>query len=103
MGGIGTYDLLERYPKYYAAAFSICGAADTELMVKKAKEIPLWIFHGAKDDVVSPAYSRELYAALKKVNAPVRYTEYPDANHNSWDPAFAEPELLPWLFSHHKL
>ncbi|MEO6166749.1 MAG: phospholipase [Chitinophagales bacterium] len=99
LGGFGTYDLLIRYPNYYAAAFSICGACNVELMSKKGKHQPLWIFHGAKDDVVSPAFDRDLYASLKKKNKEVKCTEYPDANHNSWDPAFAEPELLTWLFS----
>lgn len=102
LGGFGTYDLLIRYPRYYAAAFSICGACNVSLYTKKAKKTPLWIFHGAKDDVVDPAFDRELFQKLKKAKAPVKYTEYPDANHNSWDPAFAEPELLLWLFSQHR-
>jgi acetyl esterase/lipase len=36
--------------------------------------------------------------ALKAAGADVKYTEYPGVGHNSWDNAFAEPELLPWLF-----
>jgi hypothetical protein len=40
--------------------------------------------------------------ALKKAGAEVRFTLYPGVNHNSWDSAFAEPDLLPWLFSHKK-
>ena len=103
MGGMGTYDMLIRYPDYFAAAFSICGGSDVALYTKRAKNIPLWIFHGARDEVVSPASNRELYKALMTAAAPdVTYTEYPDANHNSWDNAFAEPRLLPWLFSNKK-
>ena len=102
MGGIGTYDLLMRYPGYFAAAFSICGACDVKKMAKKAAHVPIWIFHGAKDDVVNPSYDRKLSEKLKKKKSEVKYTEYPDANHNSWDSAFAEPDLLPWLLSHHK-
>src|SRR4030095_10578149 len=102
MGGIGTYDMLIRYPGYFTAAFTICGACNVKLMTKKGKHQRLWIFHGAKDDVVSPEFDRSLYASLKKKNPDIKYTEYPEANHNSWDPAFAEPELLPWLFSYHK-
>lgn len=102
LGGFGTYDLLIRYPRYYAAAFSICGACNVSLFARKAKKIPLWIFHGAKDDVVDPAFDRQLFQKLKEANAPVKFTEFPNANHNSWDPAFAEPELLPWLFSQHR-
>jgi predicted peptidase len=32
--------------------------------------------------------------------ADMQLTIYPGVNHNSWDNAFAEPQLLPWLFSH---
>jgi predicted peptidase len=40
--------------------------------------------------------------ALKKVKASVKFTLYPNANHNSWDAAFAEPDLLSWLFAQKK-
>ena len=102
LGAMGTYDLLIRFPDYYAAAFTIAGDCNVDLVAKKAKRVPLWIFHGAKDDVVDIKDDRMLYATLKKNGAPVRFTEYADANHNSWDPAFAEPDLLPWLFAQHK-
>jgi predicted peptidase len=31
----------------------------------------------------------------------VKYTEYPGVGHNSWDKAYAEPELMQWLLSQH--
>lgn len=99
MGGMGTYEMLRRKPKLFAAAFAICGG-DNVKNVKKYRKVPLWVFHGAKDDIVDPSFSENIVAELKKRNAVVKYTVYPDANHNSWDPALAEPELLPWLFSH---
>jgi hypothetical protein len=37
--------------------------------------------------------------ALKAKKANVKLTLYPNADHNSWDPAFAEAGLMPWLFS----
>ena len=36
---------------------------------------------------------RDIYKISEKL------TIYPNANHNSWDSSFAEPQLLPWLFS----
>jgi predicted peptidase len=100
MGGFGTYDMVLRYGNYFAAAFPICGQSFVDLMIKDANNIPLWIFHGAKDDVVSIVPDRSLYKALMDAgDKKVKYTEYPDANHNSWDAAFAEPDLLPWLFA----
>jgi len=101
MGAMGTYELLRRKPKIFAAAFAICGG-DNLANVKKYKHIPLWIFHGGKDDVVSPELSKEIADHLKVIGKEVKFTLYADDNHNSWDSAFAEPQLLPWLFSHKK-
>ena len=77
--------------------------ADIPLLVQNAKEVPMWIFHGEKDPVVSPEPNRELYKALMTAGAKdVTYSEYPGVAHDSWTNAFAEPKLLPWLFSHKK-
>ncbi|MCZ4245610.1 alpha/beta hydrolase-fold protein [Pedobacter punctiformis] len=99
MGGMGTFELLRRKRNTFAAAFSICGGDNTN-NIKKYQTIPLWIFHGAKDDVVDPAFSIAIAERLKVVGDEVKFSLYPKDNHNSWDSAFAEPELLPWLFSH---
>jgi hypothetical protein len=40
-----------------------------------------------------------MIAALRQAGGKPKYTEYPGVAHNSWFKAFAEPELLPWLFS----
>ncbi len=102
MGGMGTFELLSRKPKIFAAAIPICGGGDTESVKKYAKRVDLWVFHGAKDDVVTPENSDRMVTALKEAGANVKYTLYPEANHNSWDNAFAEPDLLSWLFSNKK-
>jgi predicted peptidase len=99
MGGMGTYELLRRKPNTFAAAFAICGG-DNVANVNKYKKVPLWIFHGGKDDVVPPVLSTTVANQLKIIGKEVKITLYPDDNHNSWDSAFAEPQLLPWLFSH---
>ena len=98
MGGMGTFEILRRMRGEFAAAFAVCGGDNPE-NVRKYKNIPLWIFHGAKDDVVPPENSQIIADALKAKKADVKFTMYPEANHNSWDQAFAEPELLSWLFS----
>jgi predicted peptidase len=101
MGGMGTFELVRRMPKTFAAAFPICGGANPAT-AKKMDDVDWWIFHGAKDDVVPPRHSEVMVKALKKEGANVKFTLYPNANHNSWDPAFTEPELLSWLFSKKK-
>ena len=99
MGGMGTYELLARNPNRFAAAIAICGAGDPKYVNNYAKKIPVWAFHGAKDNVVDPLQSMKMVSALLNEGAFPRLTLYDFANHNSWDPAFAEPELLQWLFS----
>ncbi|KAA8480209.1 phospholipase/carboxylesterase [Arcticibacter tournemirensis] len=101
MGGMGTFELLRRKPEVFAAAFAICGG-DNVKNVKKYRKIPLWIFHGAKDDIVDPQFSERIVEELHKKGNDVKFTVYPEANHNSWDSALAEPDLLPWLFSNIK-
>ena len=101
MGGMGTFEIVRRNPKLFAAAFPICGGA-APATAPKLKRVHWWVFHGAKDNVVVISHSEKMVEALKRVNASVQFTVYPEANHNSWDAAFAEPELFPWLFSHKK-
>ncbi|MBE9584823.1 prolyl oligopeptidase family serine peptidase [Mucilaginibacter sp. JRF] len=102
MGGMGTFEMLRRQPKTFAAAFAICGG-DNSLNAKiYAKKVPLWVFHGAKDNVVPADHSEVMVAAIRQAGGDPRYTVYPNATHDSWTQAFAEPDLLPWLFSHKK-
>ncbi|MBL7740902.1 MAG: prolyl oligopeptidase family serine peptidase [Chitinophagaceae bacterium] len=101
MGGMGTFEIVRRKPDYFAAGIAICGGAHPATAVKINKT-KWWVFHGAKDDVVLPAYSEKIVEALRKAKVSVKFTVYPEANHNSWDPAFAEPGLLDWLLTQRK-
>ena len=101
MGGMGTFELVRRMPGVFAAAFPICGGAHPAT-AQQIRKTTWWVFHGVKDDVVPIVLSEVMVNALNGVKASVKFTRYPEASHNSWDPAFAEPELLPWLFSQEK-
>ncbi|TCC88315.1 carboxylesterase family protein [Pedobacter hiemivivus] len=101
MGGMGTYELLRRKPQLFAAAFTICGG-DNVANVQKYKNTPLWIFHGEQDHTVPVVLSTRIADRLRELGSPMKLTLYPYVDHNSWDSAFAEPELLPWLFSKRK-
>jgi dienelactone hydrolase len=101
MGGYGTWAFASKYPDDLAAIAPICGGGDPE-EAWKIRRLPVWCFHGAKDDVVPPSESQKMVDALKKYNANVKYTLYPDANHNSWDSAYGNDSLYSWLLSHKK-
>lgn len=98
MGGFGTWDLITRHPDMWAAAAPVCGGADEATAAKVAK-LPIWTFHGDKDTVVKPSRSRNMVEALKKAGGEPRYTEYPGVGHDSWNPTYADPKLLEWMFS----
>ena len=102
MGGMGTFELLARKPDTFAAAIPICGGTNPALLPIYAGKVPLWIFHGADDQVVKVKQSRRVVEKLEQMGHSPRYTEYPGVKHNSWDNAFAEPKLLEWLFNQHK-
>jgi predicted peptidase len=97
MGGFGTFEILWRKPHLFAAAFPICGGGNPASAKLYAKDFPIWVFHGADDDVVPVNNSRIMVEALKSAKAKVKYTEYAGVKHDSWKNAFAEPEFLSWL------
>jgi predicted peptidase len=101
MGGFATWEALIRHPQNFAAAIPVCGGGDVGF-ADRIKHIAIWAFHGAEDPVVPVISSRSMIDMLKQAAGNPRYTEYPRVGHNSWDRAYAEPELLSWLFSHQR-
>lgn len=118
MGGYGTWEIAMRHPKMFAAIVPICGGVhaladmpelhssltdDPKIadpyaeIARRIGSTPVWIFHGDADQSVPVDESRRMNQALLAIKANVRYTEYPGVGHNSWDNAYSEPELLPWL------
>ena len=98
LGGGGTWDLVSKRPNVFAAAVPLCGNGNAQ-RVRAARNVPIWAFHGAQDEVVPVAGSRELVAALKSAGSSVKYTEYPDVGHDVWTRAYADPQLPDWLFA----
>ncbi len=97
-GGWGTFALLAQYPDKFAAAAPLCGGGAPR-KASKYVDVPIWIFHGAKDDVEPVKSSRNLVEALKDAGGSPKYTEYPNAGHFIWDRVYQNPKLLEWLFA----
>jgi predicted peptidase len=97
MGGFGTWALAAAYPNRFAALVPICGGGNTA-DAKKLVNIPIWVFHGAKDNVVPPSRSENMVKALKEAGAKnLKFTLYPDANHDSWTETYNNAEMWDWL------
>lgn len=97
MGGMGTYDMVARYPELFAAAIPICGTVNPSRLAV-AKDVKFRIFHGDADNVVTVEGSRQAYKALKAAGADVEYIEFPGVTHGSWNPAFNKEDFMDWLF-----
>ncbi len=97
MGGFGTWGLAAAYPDKFAAIMPICGGGDAH-DAAKLKHLAIWVFHGAKDNVVLPNRSESMVKALKDHGAGnVKFTLYPNAGHDSWTETYNNPEVWDWL------
>lgn len=104
MGGFGTWRYLTWYPDRFAAAAPICGGmpwlVDLTYATNRIKHIPIWTFHGAQDSIVPVEYTRQVVNALQAVGGNIKYTEYPDLDHDSWTVTYNNSELYTWFQKH---
>ena len=118
-GGYGVWEVALRAPERFAALVPVCAglipppgredlrvhalpadAADPYAsLAQTLPKTPVWLFHGALDDIIPPQASRDTFAALQAAGHPVHYTEFAEANHNAWDAAYGSPALWSWLFA----
>ena len=124
LGGYGTWTTAAMYPDKFAAVVPMSGRvltrpgerknvapeilqlADAErpyaAFAEKLRNTPIWIFHGANDNIVPVENSRQMAKALKEAgNENVRYTELENTGHVSLTAAFNNPELFKWLAEQH--
>jgi predicted peptidase len=96
MGGFGTWTMLAEFPDLPAAAVPICGGGNPA-KAEKFKDVPIRVYHGAKDQSVPQKKSDEMVEALKKAGGKPDYTIFPDAAHDSWTQAYDDPKLYQWM------
>ncbi|GCE14575.1 prolyl oligopeptidase family serine peptidase [Tengunoibacter tsumagoiensis] len=98
MGGMGTWALSMALPERFAALLPICGGNNPDT-VDRIKHIPVWAFHGAKDDVVPLEASTKMVEALRAAGGNVKFTIYPEADHDSWTETYKNPAIYSWLLA----
>ncbi len=64
MGGHGTWTLALAEPNRFAAIAPVCGWSHP-VEFQKIANIPIWIFHGAKDFVVPVSASEQMVENIK--------------------------------------
>jgi predicted peptidase len=116
-GGLLAYNLAYGYPDRFAALVPVSAYVvmqgskrytklpQAEADAREAQALrttPVWIFHGERDSAIPVAKVRDLVTTLKAAGVPVRYTEYADTPHDSWNRAYRTPELWTWLLAQHR-
>lgn len=97
LGGFGVWALISNYPDRFAAAVPVCGGGRTG-KVRAIAHVPVWAFHGSADPIVPVFESRRMIAAIRKAGGDPKFTEYKFVLHNVWNLAYADPEMVIWLF-----
>jgi hypothetical protein len=84
-------------------SFTECAAFRNEATPDFDFESPNRTFGSSvADPLVAAQRSREMGAAIRAVGGSATVSEYEGAGRNSWEFAYAEPELLNWLCAQHK-
>ena len=98
MGGYGTWDLICRYPDFFAAAMPVCGGADP-MCAESISHMPIWTAHSQGDSIVKPVGTNGMVKRLTALEADITYTNTDPYGHDAWIPFYSEPTLLNWMTS----
>ena len=108
MGGLGTWDLVARQPNFWAAAIPMAGFPDFDRAAALV-DTPIWAFHHRIDCYNTFAGSETMHRLITEVHGGTRMRlsamtfdtggACDQAHFQTPDHAFADTELLPWIFS----
>lgn len=98
MGGYCTWQLAMSLPELFAAIVPICGGG-MYWNAARIKNVPVWAFHGAKDDVVKVEESIKMVDAVNENDGSAKLTIYPENGHNAWSDTYSNYDVFKWLFN----
>lgn len=99
IGGYATWQLGLSMPEKFAAIVPICGGG-IYAFASRLKDLPVWAFHGALDNVVHVEESQKMVDAINKSGGDAKLTIYPEREHNAWSDTYSNPAVFKWLLSH---
>lgn len=102
LGAYGAWNLAMQLPDLFAALVPIAGGAMLPQFSYMMKDIPVWAFHGLKDNVVPAEESIKAVNALKNAGGNVKLTLVEDHGHELCTKVFEREELYTWLFNQNK-
>ena len=101
MGGYGTWQMAMNIPEVFAAIAPICGGG-MYWNAGRLMSVPVWAFHGGRDDVVLPEESKKMVDAVNRTGGSAKLTIYPENDHNAWSDTYSNREVFNWFLSNVK-
>jgi predicted esterase len=97
-GGDETWDFALAHPERLAAIVPMSGETDPA-DAARLQHLPVWDFHGAKDDNCPAIQSIRMVEAIRRAGGHPHLTLYPDEGHQCWNRAYATEGLYTWLLA----
>ncbi len=101
MGGNGVWAIGLRYPEYFAALAPVAGyfgwPPEVPENICDLKDVPVWAFHGGRDDIIPVEAGQGLVDALKACGGNAQFTVSQDMKIDVLYKVYADPELYEWL------
>ena len=101
LGGRGTWSVAVDHPELFAAIVPVAGSYGHPERIGRIKNVPVWAFHGNRDNTVAFAPVRDMVEDLKESGGNVRFTIYEGASHGIKGRAYSTRELYEWLLKQH--
>jgi pimeloyl-ACP methyl ester carboxylesterase len=101
MGGNGVWTIGLRYPDYFAALAPVAGyfgwPPEVPENICDLKDVPVWAFHGGRDDIIPVEAGQELVDSLNACGGNAQFSVSQDMKIDVRVKIYAEPELFKWL------
>lgn len=101
MGGYATWQLAMSLPECFSAIVPICGGG-MYWNAGRLANLPVWAFHGKKDNVVLFEESVKMVDAVNKNGGNAKLTAYPENGHDAWSDTYMNKEVYEWMLSNKK-
>ena len=102
-GGNGTWSIGLHHPERFAALAPVMGYYGWPFSVPEnicdLADVPIWAFHGVKDETVPLEAEQSLVDALETCGGDVQFTIFPDVGHDLKSELVYTSELYEWLLS----
>jgi predicted peptidase len=95
MGGTGAWYMAYKHPEIFAAVAPMSGNTNP-WWASRLKDIPIWAFHGGKDNLIPVSETEEMAEAIRKEGGSIKVSVDPERGHSPPSTADHE-ELFKWL------